>query len=167
MTDDGIKREAIFSACGEYRYWLKRSWDDSKPIAICVGLNPSTANHETDDRTISKLIEIMKFQNYGGFIMTNLYAVISSTTDILYSTPDPLKDNDKVLREVFQHHVDIFYCWGAFPKLETRIRAIRNIAAYYRMNEKCFGKTKHGAPIHPAYYVRRGTKPENIMIQSI
>lgn len=158
-------KSAVFSPCGLYRYELERRWDRHLPWAMCVGLNPSTANHEQDDPTIRKITDVLKHYGYGGFVMTNLYGIISSTTDKLYSTPDPLKNNDDHLRSVARFATDVFYCWGTFPKLEARIKVVREIVKRAGKKEMCFGKTQKGLPIHPAYYVRRGTKASDVPIQ--
>jgi len=38
-----LKTDAKFSACRKYRYALWRNWDESKPYAMIIGLNPSTS----------------------------------------------------------------------------------------------------------------------------
>ena len=40
---------------------------------ICLGINPSTANDEKDDPTISKIRKIASENNCDGWIMLNLY----------------------------------------------------------------------------------------------
>lgn len=40
---------------------------------ICLGINPSTANDEKDDSTISKIRKIASENNCDGWIMLNLY----------------------------------------------------------------------------------------------
>lgn len=165
VKNSQVKKSAIFSPCGKYRYELDRIWDICLPVAMCVGLNPSTANHEQDDPTIRKITDILKYYGYGGFVMTNLYGIISSTTDKLYSTPDPLKDNDDHLLQVATFASEVFYCWGTFPKLEARIKVVRQIVKAAGKKEMCFGKTKHGLPVHPAFYVRRGTKAWDVPLQ--
>ncbi|QBE68839.1 protein of unknown function DUF1643 [Synechococcus sp. WH 8101] len=39
-----VKSDAIFSDCRTYRYALWRLWDDSRPCAMFIGLNPSSAD---------------------------------------------------------------------------------------------------------------------------
>lgn len=39
-----IRRAALFSECGRYRYLLVRQWKNSGPTAVFVLLNPSTAD---------------------------------------------------------------------------------------------------------------------------
>jgi hypothetical protein len=49
------KRGAEFSPCGKYRYALWRIWDFKKPLAMFIGLNPSTADASKDDPTIKRV----------------------------------------------------------------------------------------------------------------
>ena len=56
---DDNKKGADFSNNGKHRYRLWRIWDETKPYALCIGLNPSTANSEKNDPTINILIKMM------------------------------------------------------------------------------------------------------------
>lgn len=76
-------KEAKFSGCGKYRYWLKRIWDADKSFAMCIALNPSTANGDKDDPTITRLSNLLNAHGFGGFYMTNLFALISSNPEDL------------------------------------------------------------------------------------
>lgn len=44
-----MQKSAVFSEWRKYRYSLKRIWDDQKPYVLFIGLNPSTADEESDD----------------------------------------------------------------------------------------------------------------------
>jgi hypothetical protein len=85
---------ADFSSCGNYRYSLWRIWDEKLPLAMCIGLNPSTANDNKNDQTISYLIKMLRILGYGGFYMTNLFAWISPNPSDLLTCPDPVGEND-------------------------------------------------------------------------
>lgn len=74
---------ANFSACGKFRYKLWRIWDESLPTAMCIGLNPSTANSEKNDATIRILITMLPKLNYGGFYMMNCFPFITSNPEFL------------------------------------------------------------------------------------
>ena len=52
-----LKTDAKFSACRKYRYALWRNWDESKPSAMIIGLNPSTADENENDPTITRCHE--------------------------------------------------------------------------------------------------------------
>ena len=64
---------AEFSQCGKYRYKLWRIWNPEMPLAMCIGLNPSTANAEKDDHTIRILRDVLRQIGFGGFYMMNLF----------------------------------------------------------------------------------------------
>ena len=69
-----LKTDAKFSACRKYRYALWRNWDGSKPYAMIIGLNPSTADENENDPTITRCINFAKSWGYGGVCVTNLFA---------------------------------------------------------------------------------------------
>jgi hypothetical protein len=55
-----FKTDAKFSACRKYRYALWRTWDESKPSAMIIGLNPSTADENENDPTITRCFNFAK-----------------------------------------------------------------------------------------------------------
>lgn len=140
-----MKRDAEFSECGKYRYWLSRIWDEEKPNAMCIGLNPSTANGTEDDTTITNLTELLKGFGYGGFYMLNLFAFISPDPDKLREVPDPVKDNDLYLAAVSGQCKDIIFAWGSFKQAEYRAAKVAKMFP----GALCLGKTAKGKPLHP------------------
>ncbi|OWK26567.1 hypothetical protein AJ87_05785 [Rhizobium yanglingense] len=52
----GIKKTAVISDCGRYRYELTRVWEMGRPLLVTCMLNPSTADADNDDPTIRALI---------------------------------------------------------------------------------------------------------------
>lgn len=136
---------AEFSPCRKYRYKLWRIWDPGLPKAMCIGLNPSTANADTNDATIRNLIGILTKLGYGGFYMMNLFAWISSDPDDLITCSDPLGDNANKLKEVEALCNDVILCWGNFPQASYR----RKEVAENYPDAKCFGFNKNGTPFHP------------------
>lgn len=149
----GNDRGAEFSPCGKYRYKLWRVWDYGLPLVMCVGLNPSTANSDTDDPTINNLRRILSKLGYGGFYMMNLFAWISSKPGDLLTCPDALGDNENKLKEVEALCDDVIVCWGSFKQAQDRIKAV--LPNY--PNAKCFGVAKNGAPFHPLALMYNGT----------
>src|SRR5690349_20847302 len=82
-----VGKGADFSECGNYRYRLWRIWDKSLPKAMIIGLNPSKADSEKDDQTISNLRRIMQALGFGGFYMMNCWAYITSKPELLKVNP--------------------------------------------------------------------------------
>jgi hypothetical protein len=140
-----IDKSAEFSECGKYRYCLRRIWDTDLPFAMCIGLNPSTANSEEDDTTITNLCALLSKSGYGGLFMMNLFALISSNPDDLRACPDPLKDNDPWLAAMASRCDDVIFCWGAFKQAEYRAKKLIKMFPM----ALCLGKTAKGHPIHP------------------
>lgn len=137
---------ALFSADREYRYWLYRNWNESKPVAACIGLNPSTANERTDDPTIRRLKSILNNHGYGGFYMLNLFALVSVYPTRLLTHENPIGDNEHWI-ETLTNARDVIFCWGAFPQAKNRAQEVINRFPY----AKCFGQTSDGSPKHPLY----------------
>ena len=140
---------AIFSECGKYRYVLTRIWEPLEPLAMCIGLNPSTANADEDDPTIRRLSSLLKNNGFGGFFMCNLFALVSPYPEDLQSCPDPVKDNDKWLIETADKVTHVVYCWGNFDEATYRAKKIKNMFPSKHIN--CFGKNRNGSPKHPLY----------------
>lgn len=144
---------AEFSRDKKYRYKLWRIWDDTLPLAMCIGLNPSKANAEKNDPTINNLIKILSILGFGGLYMTNLFAWISSNPEDLLTCKDPIGDNDIKLKEVQLICEDVILCWGAFKQAEKRINEVLPNFP----NAKCFGKNKNGTPCHPLALMYNGS----------
>jgi hypothetical protein len=142
-----MRKKAFFSECGKFRFQLYRIWDESLPIAMCIGLNPSTANSDDNDPTIRNLIRLLKNNGYGGFHMVNLFALISPLPDSLRMHPDPVNDTDKWNFNIAHNCQSIVFCWGNFK--QAQYRAKKYIQKYE--GALCFGKNKNGSPKHPLY----------------
>lgn len=139
-----IAKDALFSECGKYRYYLMRQWCD-KPMAMCIGLNPSTATASDDDATISALKRLLEPLGYGGVYMCNLFAWISTEPEDLRTTPNPVGENDEwldIIRGKCQH---VVFAWGSFKQAEYRAKKI----IYKFPDAYVFGKTPKGQPLHP------------------
>lgn len=151
LFDDNSGAE--FSKCGKYRYKLWRIWDETLPKAMCIGLNPSTANADDNDQTINYLIKMLSKLGYGGFYMMNLFAWISSKPEDLLICENPLGENENKLKEVEKICNDVIICWGSFKQAENRIKEV--LPKY--PNAKCFGVNKNKTPLHPLALMYNGT----------
>ncbi len=51
-----MKRSAVYSECGRYRFELRRVWDDTLPPVLFIALNPSTGDYtERDNSTAGSM----------------------------------------------------------------------------------------------------------------
>lgn len=148
---------ANFSLCGLYRFSLWRIWNDNVkvPKVMVIGLNPSTANADTDDATINRITSIAKHNGYGGLYMVNCFPIISRDPSVLpgyLSSPEcqrSIRENDDELRKIKEKCADIVCAWGSFKEvIETgrgeEIRKMFPKALALKVN-------KNGSPKHPLY----------------
>lgn len=155
---------ATFSDCEKYRYDLWRYWAPYGKLFIVVGLNPSTADHKLNDRTISKCIKFAKREDCSGLVMLNLYAYRSTDPDNLFHQQDPIgPDNDSIIKEWFKfsesgsilvgawgsHHSIVQSRLNAILKIDTA-RALRRVRPAHQVM-LCFAKNQDGNPKHPLY----------------
>lgn len=93
---DGIAGTAHFGGKNqEYRYRLTRLWDDNKPQALFVLMNPSTADPSCDDPTVAKCCRFAKAWGYGGIIVANTFAYRCTDQGGLIKVDDPIgPEND-------------------------------------------------------------------------
>jgi hypothetical protein len=96
-----VKSEAVFSEDKKYRYELTRVWDDSKPKIGFVALNPSVADETENDPTIWKLVRSADGWGYGGIVIVNLFALVTSSPEAMKVASEPIGDeNDKYLSKM-------------------------------------------------------------------
>lgn len=155
-----LERDAVISDCGRYRYLLRRTWDHSKPRALFVMLNPSTADAEIDDATIRSCIRLCRGESYGSFEVVNVFGWRATKPDELLKALDPCGPQNEWHVRAALGRCDIPICaWGAWPPAEAASAYVRNAIRAERPAAFCFGKTKSGAPRHPLY-IKSGTPLE-------
>lgn len=153
LFDSG--KGAEFSECGKYRYKLWRIWNPDLPLVMCIGLNPSTANADTDDQTIGNLRRILTALGYGGFYMMNCWPFITSKPELLQIDSDSDFKNSLKLLAVAYITSEVIFAWGTFKIIKERGRDKELITMF--PNAKCFGKNKDGSPMHPLALMYNGT----------
>lgn len=161
----GVDGAAEFSACGRYRYWLKREWgfrrnsDGREPYAMFIGMNPSTAEAQIDDPTIRREVIFTRALGLDCYCKTNVMDYRATFPASLLD-PDviPCSDNNlNCIKELAGRASIIVAAWGAMPKrlrkyADAAVEVLRGFDLY------CFGETADGSPRHPLY-LRRDTKP--------
>lgn len=155
---DGISRRAALSPCGTYRYALWRE-DLLEPDDLVVDdqmlfvmLNPSTADHEVDDRTIGRCIGFARREHFNRLAVANLYALRSTDPARLAEHPDPVgPENDDWILNLALESAEIVVAWGAC-RLADDDRIAQVLGLLAQADEiKCLGTTAAGAPRHPLY----------------
>lgn len=137
---------ASFSIDRKYRYALWRIWEPTKPRVMFIGLNPSTANEETNDPTINSVRRISISNGYGGFYMLNLFGVITPKPAELKKCDNPVGNNDEYLWHYHLISHRICFAWGAFDVYGRDREIIKQFP-----NAMCLGKNNDGSPRHPLF----------------
>lgn len=157
-----MRRDAAFSECGKYRWWLRRDWshqmfgEPDDPV-VFVGLNPSIADAEIDDPTIRRCIGFAKNWGSTALIMVNLFPLIETDSKKLTACAAGAMDQNR--REIYQQTKDAgmtVVAWGAHDMARREGPNVIHHWIYGR--PMCLGLTKDGWPKHPLY-LRRDTEP--------
>lgn len=148
---------ATFSKDGKHRYALWRIWDESKPKAMFIGLNPSTANEHTDDPTIRRVKKMAENWGYGGIYMLNLFAYVSAYPDQILHCEAEEKLN-LVSIATYAHKSDkVIFAWGNFKvahvksKITSGGTRCQNIIDMFPDDAYALHINKNGSPKHPLY----------------
>lgn len=160
MTDSDILYSgAEFSPCGVYRYRLTRIWNEAYPMALCIGLNPSTADATSNDPTIRRTIDFVRSWGFGGLHMLNLFAARQTYPKDLFRMEDPVgPNNDAWIRVSLTETVQVFAMWGNHGSERLRDKKVRNLLGEIW----CLGTNQHGQPRHPLY-VSKGTRLQKLV----
>lgn len=148
MLFDKTNAGAEFSECRKYRYALWRIWDDSKPLVMFIGLNPSTANESDNDPTIKSVCRIAKANGYGGVYMMNCFPFISTDPTRLIKTPHELSVNANKLYSVGKICHDVVFAWGNFNQVGSDVI---EFMVHLFPSAKALHINANGSPKHPLY----------------
>ncbi len=146
--DLNIPRGAIFSDDRKYRYALWRVWNLSRPILLLIGLNPSVANELKNDPTITRGIVRADRDGFGGFLMANLYAFVSTEPKVLLGEGDFVGEfTDYYLKQMIELSGRQLCGWGSFLPVAKR----SPIVLAMLKEPYCLGVNADGQPKHPLY----------------
>lgn len=139
---------AEFSECKNYRYALWRIWDESLPLVMMVGLNPSTADAVDNDPTIRYVRKFAEKWGYGGFYMMNCFAYISSKPELIKRNPMSDEWNNNMLTVIAAKCESVVFAWGKFQIIKQSGRYDELVEMF--PNAMCIGQ-KDGHPYHPLW----------------
>jgi len=143
-----LKNTAKLSNCRKYRFALWRTWDDSKPYVMFVGLNPSTADENTDDPTLTRCINYAKTWGFGGVCMANLFAFRATEPAVMKAEKDPVgAKNNEWLKKLASDAGLVIAAWGNDGPYLMRSQQVRELLP----NIHCLKMNKSGEPAHPLY----------------
>jgi len=156
---------AILSDCEQYRYRLWREWDSGRLALGFIMLNPSTADHQVNDPTITRCLQRAIAGKYGRLEVVNLFPLRSTDPDGLLTHPAPLGDrpdhNECAVMDAIDRCSMVICAWGAHKAAPARAA---EVLAIIRMCGRGgllhhLGLNKDGSPKHPLY-IAASTKPQ-------
>lgn len=159
MTEQVVVREAIVSPCEAYRYALWRRWGFGSQV-LFVGLNPSTADAETDDPTLRRCVGFAKRWGHSAVAIGNLFALRSTNPRGLETVEDPRgPENERWLRTLIAESARVVLAWGVrgtYRGMDQRVLRLLHavISPFALPTFYHLGLTKDGQPRHPLYLRR-------------
>jgi hypothetical protein len=143
---------AVISECEKYRYRLERHGLSGAGAVAWIMVNPSTADAETDDATIRKVIGFSERLGFGWLIVVNLYGLRATDVRRLAHVPDPIGPlNDEHVKRASNEAITMIAAWGPLAKQPPPRRNRRWKAATAKIGRPlmCLGVAKDGHPRHP------------------
>ena len=142
-----------------YRYALGRRWGDGSLLGWIM-LNPSTADAETSDQTVNRVVYFSKREGYGGLWVANPFAYRSPSPAALReaATDGHLGHyaigpaNDEWIARMLGEVPAVVLAWGAHGGEKwalPRVRAVHEMARLSGIRMLCLGTTAGGEPRHP------------------
>ena len=148
IIDFGIPQGAIFSDDGRYRYALWRVWSKTRPFLLQIGLNPSKAGAIKNDPTITRGMVRANREGFGGFLMANLYAYVSTNPKALLNNHDAVGElTDYFIKQMVILSDRQLCGWGSFKPVFQRAPAVLLMLK----EPYCLGINADGQPKHPLY----------------
>lgn len=151
---------AILSSDGRYRYQLERFVSPTGGRLLWVMLNPSTADAETDDPTIRRVMGFTRRWGYGAARVVNLFGFRATDpadlaafveTQGLSAAVGP--ENDDHIAASLCECVAVVEAWGAKPETwpwsDGRVRTVVRLIRASGLPTLIVGRTKNGNPRHP------------------
>lgn len=150
---EGKLGSAVLSDDEKYRYLLYREWGarPNAPAMVAILLNPSTADADVSDPTVTRVIDFATHWGYGGLILANIFALRATDPKELKQADDPVGEyNNFYLDRLFTGgYGRILLGWGNLGALRKRSTEVLDRASSTELF--CLGTTQRGEPKHPLY----------------
>ncbi len=141
-----------------------------KPLFV-IGLNPSTADKNKPDRTITKIMKFAEDNNYDGFIVFNLYPQRTPNPDKLDKSInyEYHKQNLQIINSYLQKYseINILCAWGESIMIRNYLKkCLYDLIEILKNSNVIWWRigdfTKTGHPRHPSRVAYLELKPLDI-----
>ncbi|MGZ9808955.1 DUF1643 domain-containing protein [Pseudoroseicyclus sp. H15] len=150
---EGRRSEALYSACGAYRYLLTREWGEG-PRLMWIMLNPSTADERRNDPTIERCERRSRALGCGGMAIANLFAFRATRPAELKAAEEPEGPQNGAVIEAALGWLGggmVLCAWGIHGGHLGRGAALAARLAARGRALHVLGLTQGGLPRHPLY----------------
>jgi hypothetical protein len=147
-----LENACHFSADRRHRYTLLHRINPlfGGRLIMWIGLNPSTADEQQLDPTLTRIRSFSEREGFDGFLMTNIFGFRATDPKVMRSTRDAVgPENDEALRAAARRCEIIVAAWGAHGIHQDRALAV--VKLFPGRELWCLGTTKDGHPRHPLY----------------
>ncbi len=147
---------ATFSSCRRWRTLLWRTWDESKPVANFLMLNPSTADEKVLDPTCSRARDYAERWGYGALLVTNVFAWRATEPGEMKAARDPVgKGNDAAILRAAKESEILVCAWGNHGAHLERSARVRHLLHQAGIARHVLRLNANGEPAHPLYLPAR------------
>lgn len=143
---------AVFSPCRRWRYLLWRRWDEARPVANFLMLNPSTADEVKLDPTCSRARDYAERWGYGALIVTNIFAFRNTNPGQMKAAKDPVgPGNDAAIVRAAKESALVVCAWGNHGSHLFRSREVFEKLKANKISLHALRINANGEPAHPLY----------------
>jgi hypothetical protein len=152
-----LLKDAQFSEDGLHRLWLMREWAKGAPALVSLGVNPSTADSDTDDHTITKEVGFAERWGFGSLWKVNLFTRIATRSHDLLTIPRDqwnVDGADRAIAVTARFAERLLIAYGRFQHIRADVerRAI-DVRRILKTEASCpmgtLGRNSDGSPPHP------------------
>lgn len=171
-----VRRDAVLSPCGLYRYTLERQFGNYEDgshyngagAILFVMLNPSTADADKDDPTIRRCLGFAHRFNFRHLLVANVYSLRATDPDDLWraqkaGTPLRGPEHEYYFAGLAFRAHRVVMAFGNHAASPDRRVVEKLLESNFRGDPCCLKCNKDGSPAHPLYlpadsqFVRYGT----------
>jgi len=143
---------ALFSRCRHWRYLLWRCWDESKPAANFLMLNPSTADEHQLDPSCTRARNYAERWGFGALLVTNIFAWRSTDPGEMRSVKDPVgRGNDRAIVNAAGQAELVVCAWGNHGEHRGRAARVLENLLQEEISLHVLRVNGAGHPAHPLY----------------
>jgi hypothetical protein len=143
---------AQFSPCRRWRYLLWRRWDETRPVANFLMLNPSTADELRLDPSCTRARAYAERWGFGALIVTNLFGWRATDPQAMKAVRDPVgRGNDRAILRAARESAIAVCAWGNHGAHLGRSARILDLLEKSGIVLHALRVNGSGEPAHPLY----------------